>query len=91
VKDILINTGYVAADFDAEMEKTSSEVEMDYELPNNQVLKIGSPRFIATEALFNPSLVGLEQDGIHLAIYNSIMASDVDIRRELFSNIVLAD
>mmetsp|Transcript_30515 Transcript_30515/g.27747 ORF Transcript_30515/g.27747 Transcript_30515/m.27747 type:complete len:88 (-) Transcript_30515:239-502(-) len=36
-------------------------------------------------------MIGLEQDGIHLATYNSIMKCDVDIRKDLYSNIILSD
>ena len=45
--------------------------------------------FRAPEALFQPSLLGLESAGIHETTYNSIMKCDVDIRKDLYSNIVM--
>jgi actin beta/gamma 1 len=46
--------------------------------------------FRAPEALFQPSLLGLESTGIHETTYNSIMKCDVDIRKDLYSNIVMS-
>jgi actin, other eukaryote len=40
--------------------------------------------------LFQPSFVGMESPGIHEATYNSIMKCDVDIRKDLYGNIVLS-
>ena len=40
--------------------------------------------------LFNPALVGMESHGIHETTYNSIMKCDVDIRKDLYGNIVLS-
>jgi len=64
-------------------------VERSYELPDGQTITVGSERFRVTEALFNPSFLGLEQPGVHELIFSSIMKCDVDIRKDLFSNIVL--
>ena len=40
--------------------------------------------------LFQPSLLGMEYNGIHETQYNSIMKCDVDIRKDLYGNIVLS-
>ena len=47
-------------------------------------------RFRAPEALFQPSFLGLEAAGIHETTYNSIYKCDLDIRRDLYGNIVLS-
>ncbi|GAM20888.1 hypothetical protein SAMD00019534_040630 [Acytostelium subglobosum LB1] len=43
-----------------------------------------------TEALFQPSFLGMESAGIHETTYNSIMKCDVDIRKDLYGNVVLS-
>ena len=58
--------------------------------PPFQVITIGNERFRCPEVLFNPSMVGMEASGIHDTTFNSIMKCDVDIRKDLYSNIVLS-
>merc|ERR1711988_2058847 len=68
----------------------SSENEKTYELPDGQVITVGNERFRCPEALFQPSLLGMEAVGAHEQVYNSIMKCDVDIRRDLYGNIVMS-
>ncbi|KAJ3438387.1 actin-7 [Anaeramoeba flamelloides] len=66
----------------------SSYVEKNYELPDGQVITLGSERFRCPEVLFQPAFIGLEQAGIHETTYNSIMKCDVYIRKDLYLNVV---
>jgi actin-related protein len=51
---------------------------------------LGSQRFRCTEPLFNPARYGLEMPAIHEMLYQSIMKCDLDVRKDLYANIILS-
>jgi actin-related protein len=88
VANYVLNIARSIAEFEAPIERPQL-IEKSYELPDGQVITIGTERFRAVEPLFQPSVLGLDVGGLHVATYNSIMACDVDIRKDLWENVVL--
>ena len=73
-----------------EVERDKNTEVKSYKLPDGQVIHVGAECFRAPEVLFNPSLIGSEYTGIHECLGNAIFKSDVDLRKVLFGDIVLA-
>ena len=98
VRDIKEKLGFVAMDYaetlaDIENERkaaeTSSDIEKQYELPDGEVITVGSERGRCPEVLFNPRLMGKVAKGIHQIVHDSIMKCPIDLRRDFWSNIIL--
>lgn len=52
--------------------------------------QIGPEKFRAPEILFRPELIGSEGLGVHECLVQAIMKSDMDLRKTLFSQIILS-
>jgi actin len=91
-RDIKEKHSYVALDFDTELKNSgeSSNKDVNYTLPDGQVITIGNQQFRCPEALFQPMKLGKEYPGIHELTFQSIMKCDVDVRKELYGNIVMS-
>jgi actin-related protein len=91
-RDIKEKHCYVALDFDTELKTSgeSSTKDISYTLPDGQVITIGNQQFRCPEALFQPIKLGKEYPGIHELTFQSIMKCDVDVRKELYGNIVMS-
>jgi centractin len=73
-----------------EPEKSAKPVQISYKLPDGNTIELGAERFRAPEPLFHPDLIGEEFVGIHECVVTSIKRADLDLRKTLYSNIVLS-
>uniref|UniRef100_A0A8V5FRQ0 Uncharacterized protein n=1 Tax=Melopsittacus undulatus TaxID=13146 RepID=A0A8V5FRQ0_MELUD len=71
-------------------DETLETEKAQYYLPDGSTIEIGAARFRAPELLFRPDLIGEECEGLHEVLVFAIQKSDMDLRRTLFSNIVLS-
>jgi actin-related protein len=61
-----------------------------YTLPDGNAIVLNDVMYETPEVLFNPALIGKEMLGVHEAVNDSITRSDIDVRKDLYSNIVLS-
>eukprot|EP01095_Lingulamoeba_sp_RSL-Kostka_P013472 TRINITY_DN559_c3_g1_i1.p1 TRINITY_DN559_c3_g1~~TRINITY_DN559_c3_g1_i1.p1 ORF type:complete len:390 (-),score=134.56 TRINITY_DN559_c3_g1_i1:136-1305(-) len=95
VRDIKEKSAYIALDFDEEIKQSDNYLRLSksYELPDGQVIYVNNENFTCTEPLFKPNMIGLESDGIHQCLSNTIIQStenDLDLRNNFYQNIVLS-
>lgn len=60
-----------------------------YDLPDGQRVRIAAERFQAAEVLFQPSVMGFEAAGLSDAVHACIAALPIDIRRSMYSSVLL--
>jgi actin beta/gamma 1 len=76
---------YVAMDPTAEFAES-----VDYRIPGEKPVTLTDERWKCPEALFTPSMVGLESVGVAGLVWESITRCDIDLRKMLLSNVVLS-
>lgn len=85
---------YIALDFEEVLQSGidpyNTMTAKTYQLPDGKSITIGKDSFTIPELLFQPSLLGLDEFGVHDATYNAIQKCDVDVRNELYENIILS-
>jgi len=93
VRDIKEKLCYVAADYETEnaQAQNSSEHDKSYTMPDKRVITVNAhTRMSGPELLFKPHLNGKSCASMHQLAWNSVSASDVDVRKELCKNIILS-
>merc|ERR1712176_1357666 len=93
VKAIKEELAYVASKYDEEKAQAtnSSENDKPYTLPDKRVINVpGTVRIACPELLFKPELNGMSCKSIHALTWQSVQASDIDVRKELCKNLILS-
>lgn len=89
VRTIKEQTCYVSLTPAKEEKDTQSRGE-SFTLPDGRAVQLGPERFRAPEILFNPEIIGEEYAGVHQVVVDSINRVDLDLRKSLFSNVILS-
>ncbi|CAL5370406.1 unnamed protein product [Camellia sinensis] len=92
VRDIKEKLCYISYDYKREYQlglETTILVK-NYTLPDGRVIKVGTERFQAPEALFTPELIDVEGDGMADMVFRCIQEMDIDNRMMLYQHIVLS-
>ena len=91
VRDIKEKHSYTPLDYESELQKAknTADCEVQYTLPDGNIITISDERFRCSELLFQPNMNGFELDGIHQNILNSIKRCKTNFHKDLYSNILL--
>ncbi|KAE8357312.1 actin family [Aspergillus caelatus] len=87
-KEIKENCCHVALDFDSELDASENQ---SFHLPDGQQITLGTQRFCAPEALFQPDkILSIDRPGIHQVVHDAIQKFDSHVQAQLYRNIVPA-
>ena len=91
VRDVREQLHTLPLDFNIDTKEAfeSADRKNKYEFLDGNIFTVGSERFCCPEVLFQPSFVGKEASGIHNTTFQSTTKCDVDILKDLHSNVVL--
>ncbi|MBD3193404.1 MAG: actin, cytoplasmic 2 [Candidatus Heimdallarchaeota archaeon] len=92
VRDVKENFCYIALDPEKELQlvEKDNNLEKSYQMPDGTTLALQKERFLAPEIFFEPQKAGKALQALPEMIHQAINKCDVDIRRSLYSNIVLS-
>lgn len=72
------------------IKEKDSDPPKPFALPDGSVIQVGSERTKAADIMFKPSIIGLESPGVHQIVMNSIKRADINLRDQLYKNIILS-
>lgn len=82
-----IKEKYIEICVDGNIPKT--EIYESLELPDGNIIKIGNERYTIPEMIFDPLKMGNDSLSVQKMIVDSINKSDLYLKKELYSNIIL--
>ncbi|KAL9644924.1 hypothetical protein ABK040_005402 [Willaertia magna] len=90
IREVKEKTGFISLNFDHQSQMSNDKINTTYQLPDGSNIKLGNERFLSTEVLFQPSLIGKEEYGLHELLHTGIHQCNLDIRKHMFKNIILS-
>jgi actin len=92
VQEIKKTLCYVAQDYDQEalMFDQSTDLNKNFTLPDGNTITIGKELIKCPEVLFNPELIDRQTPGVNKAVEDAVQKLDMDIRTDLWANIILS-
>ncbi|KAM3848907.1 actin-like protein 7A [Vipera latastei] len=89
LEDIKENYCFTSLDYQHDAAAAPRKHEIEYQLPDGQIIIIGKERFLCAEMLFKPSLINSQQLGLPLLTMTSLNKCDVTLKKNLMGNILL--
>ena len=89
VRVIKEKASFISLDYNEDL-KRAEQYKKQFSLPDGSTITLDKERFMLPEIMFNPSLIGLEEDPLPVAIMNTIEECDIEVRPELLNNIFLS-
>ena len=92
IKETCLITNDEPLKYDAERDEyipTSVNQELIYDLPDKNTINLSQDRNLIIERVFNPVKEYPEFSGYHQMVNNAISQADLEIKKELYSNIFL--
>lgn len=92
VREIKEKLCFISADIkaDRKLANETTAYVVPYTLPDSRLIKVSGERFEAPEVLFNPSALGYEGEGLSEMVFQTIMKTDIDLRKRFFESIVIS-
>jgi actin-related protein len=81
---------FVSVDMDGDLARVERRGGPIFTMPDDSSVSLGSASFLAPELLFRPSNYGLKGAGVAEALYTAIHKCDVDVRKDMYGNMVVA-
>lgn len=91
IRDLKEKHCYVALDYDLEVSKNIvPSQQKKFQLPDGKEVNLDQEALTCSEALFNTSLIGRNNPGIHMQAQQSITSCDRSHWKTLFGHIILS-
>lgn len=79
----------ISQDYEQDCKAKEAEFEKSFKLPDGQTIQFGKERFMSTEMLFNPMIIGKEDAGMAELAMKTFHDCPIDVRDALYKSIII--